>query len=111
MSDREKLHELAGGAFEIADLLDYQSGAIVSQTLVDEEAVTVTVFAFDDGERLSEHTAPHDAMLQVVDGTALVTVDGEDYEVQAGESIVLPAAEPHAVDAASAFKMLLTMIR
>lgn len=111
MSDREKLHELTGAAFEIRDLLDYQSGAVVSQTLVDEEAVTITVFAFDDGERLSEHTAPHDAILQVVDGTALITIDGEEYEVQEGESIVLPANEPHAVDAVSEFKMFLTMIR
>lgn len=111
MSNREKLLELAGSAFDIQGLIDYQSGAIVSQTLVDDEAVTVTVFAFDEGERLSEHTAPHDAILQVVDGTALVTVENEEYEVTGGESIVLPANEPHAVGAVSEFKMLLTMIR
>ncbi|QCC49749.1 cupin domain-containing protein [Halapricum salinum] len=111
MSDRESLLELTGSAFEIRELLDYQSGAIVSQTLVDDESVTVTVFAFDEGERLSEHTAPHDAILQVVDGTAEITIDSEEYEVQAGESIVLPADEPHAVDAVSQFKMFLTMIR
>lgn len=111
MADREKLLDLTGSAFELDDVIDYQRGAIVSQTLVDEEAVTLTVFAFDEGERLSEHTAPHDAVLQVVDGTARVTVDDEDYEVESGESIVLPADEPHAVDADSAFKMFLTMIR
>ena len=111
MSNRESLLELTGGAFEIRDLLDYQSGAIVSRTLVEDESVTVTVFAFDEGERLSEHTAPHDAVLQVVDGSALITIDGEEYEAQAGESIVLPADEPHAVDAVSQFKMFLTMIR
>jgi len=111
MVDREKLLDLVGSSFAIEDLLDYQSGAVVSQTLVDEEAVTVTVFAFDEGERLSEHTAPHDAILQVVDGAALVTVSGTDHEVAAGESIVLPADEPHAVEAASQFKMFLTMLR
>ena len=111
MSNREKLHELAGSVFDIQDLVDYQSGAIVSQTLVDEEAVTVTVFAFDEGERLSEHTAPHDAILQVVDGTARVTIENVEYEVLDGESLVLPANKPHAVGAVSQFKMFLTMIR
>jgi len=111
MTDREKLLDLVGSPFAIESLLDYQSGAVVSQTLVDEEAVTLTVFAFDEGERLSEHTAPHDALLQVVDGTALVTVSDTEHEVAAGESIVLPADEPHAVDAVSEFKMLLTMLR
>ena len=111
MTNRAKLHELVGSAFSIADLLDYQSGAIVSQTLVDEEAVTITVFAFDEGERLSEHTAPHDAILQVVDGTASVTVGDDEYAVEQGESIVLPAHEPHAVTTSSAFKMVLKMVR
>lgn len=111
MANREKLQELTGSAFTIEDLVDYQSGAIVSQTLVDDEAVTITVFAFDTGERLSEHTAPHDAILQVVDGTARITVQGEEYEVTDGESIVLPANDPHAVEAISSFKMLLTMVR
>jgi quercetin dioxygenase-like cupin family protein len=110
MSNREKLHELAGSVFEVQELLAYQPGAIVSQTLVDDEAATVTVFAFDEGERLSEHTAPHDAILQVVDGTAAVTIDAEEHEVSAGESIVLPADVPHGVAAVSQFKMLLTMI-
>lgn len=111
MSNREKLHELVGSAFNIGDIVDYQSGAIVSQTLVDGDDVTVTVFAFDEGERLSEHTAPHDAILQVVDGTGAITVEDEEHEVQNGEAIVLPANKPHAVDAVSQFKMFLTMIR
>ena len=111
MSNRETLHELAGSTFTIEDLIDYQSGAIVSRTLVDDEACTVTVFAFDEGERLSEHTAPHDAILQVVDGTAGIAVGDETHEVQSGESLVLPANKPHAVDAVSQFKMSLTMIR
>lgn len=111
MSDREQLHDLAGDGFKLQDLIDYQPGAVVSRTLVDDEAVTLTVFAFDEGEGLSEHTAPHDAVLQVVDGTARVTVGDDDHEVQQGESIVLPAEVPHAVDAVSEFKMFLTMMR
>jgi quercetin dioxygenase-like cupin family protein len=111
MSERNSLDELAGEAFELEDLIDYQSGAIVSRTLVDETDVTVTVFAFDDTERLSEHTAPHDAILQVLDGTATVTVHDEEYDVDDGETIVLPANEPHAVAADSQFKMFLTMIK
>lgn len=111
MANRERLRELAGTVFDVADLLEYQSGAIVSQTLVDTDAATVTVFAFDEGEGLSEHTAPHDAILQVVEGTARVTIEDDEYEIRDGESIVLPADVPHAVDAGSRFKMFLTMIR
>lgn len=111
MSDGNQLQELAGDVFELGDLIDYQSGAIVSRMLVDSEDVTITVFAFDETERLSEHSAPHDAILQVVDGTATITIGDEAYEVEDGESIVLPANEPHAVDAVSRFKMFLTMIR
>jgi quercetin dioxygenase-like cupin family protein len=111
MTGREQLRALTGETFELTDLLDYQEGAIVSRALVDDESVTVTVFAFDERERLSEHTAPHDAILQVVDGTALVTIDGEEYEVDDGETLVLPAEKPHAVEALSQFKMFLTMIR
>lgn len=111
MSSREQLKSLTGDVFEWQDLIDYQTGSVVSRTLVDEETVTVTVFAFDESQRLSEHTAPHDAILQVVGGTAEITIDGEGYEVDAGETIVLPADDPHAVDALSQFKMVLTMIR
>lgn len=111
MPSREQLKSLTGDVFEWGDLIDYQTGSVVSRTLVDEETVTVTVFAFDESQRLSEHTAPHDAVLQVVDGTAEITIDGDGYEVDAGETIVLPADEPHAVDALSQFKMVLTMIR
>lgn len=110
MTERTKLQDLTGEAFEIESLLDYQEGAIVSRTLVDDESATITLFAFDDTERLTEHTAPHDAILQVVDGTASVSINDDEYEVADGETIVLPANEPHAVAAVSRFKMLLTMI-
>lgn len=110
MSD-DQLADIAGSPLEITDLIDYQDGAIVSRTLVDREAATLTLFACDAGQTISEHTAPHEALLQVLDGTAEVTIDGTDHELEAGESIVFPAETPHAVAAVKQFKMLLTMIR
>ena len=111
MSNREQLQNLTGDVFEWEALIDYQTGSVVSRTLVDEEAVTVTVFAFNETQSLSDHTAPHDAILQVVDGSATVTIGAEEHELRAGETIVLPANEPHAVDAVTQFKMVLTMIK
>lgn len=110
-SDTDQLTELAGEPFHPATLIQIQEGAIVSRTLVDREAATLTVFAFDQGQRLSEHTAPHDALLQVIDGTAEVTIDGESQTIHENEAVVLPADVPHAVTAPTAFKMILTMIR
>lgn len=110
MSD-DRLADLAGSTLELDDLLEYQDGAIVSRTLLDREAATLTVFACDEGQTISEHTAPHEALLQVLDGTAEVTIDGTDHELAAGESIVFPADTPHAVAAVEPFKMLLTMVR
>jgi len=107
----DQLADLAGSVLELETLLDYQDGAIVSRTLVDREAATLTVFACDADQTISEHTAPHEALLQVLDGTARVTIDGTDYELSAGESIVMPADTPHAVAAVDRFKMLLTMVR
>ena len=109
--DRDQLDELVGDAFELADLLDYQEGAIVSRTLIDKETATLTMFALDEGQSISEHSAPHDAILQVLDGTAAVSIGEDDFELEAGEAIVFPSNVPHAVDAPSPFKMLLTMIR
>ena len=102
---------LEGEPFALGELLAYQEGAVVSRTVVDEEAGTVTAFAFDGDERLTAHTAPHRAVLQVLDGTAAVTVADERHEVSAGEAVLLPADVPHAVDAVTRFKMLLTMLR
>lgn len=101
----------AGEPFEFADLIDYQEGAIVSRTLIDEEAATLTAFALDEGQTISEHAAPHVAILRVVDGTGRVTIDGAEHAVEAGEAIALPATVPHAVAAPSRFKMVLTMVR
>lgn len=91
-------------------LVAYQSGSIVSRMLVYTKAGTITVFAFDAGEGLSEHTAPYDAVLQVLDGEALITIADEEYPMKAGELIIMPAKIPHAVHATTPFKMMLTMI-
>ena len=91
--------------------IDYQDGAVVSRTLVKKANGNVTLFAFDQGEGLSEHTTPFDALVHVVDGQAHITIGGVGYEVSAGEAIVMPADIPHALKADSRFKMMLTMIR
>jgi len=99
------------GARRLADVVDYQAGSVVSRTLIKKGTGTVTLFAFDEGEGLSEHTAPFDALVLVADGEAEITISGIAHRVAAGEVILLPAAEPHAVKAVTRFKMLLTMIR
>jgi len=93
------------------DLLAYQEGAIVSRTLVKRSAGTVTLFAFDEAQGLSEHSAPFDALVHVLDGEADIVIAGQAHHLSAGEMIVMPAHQPHALTARTAFKMLLTMIR
>ncbi len=93
------------------DLINYQDGAVVSRTILEKGTGTVTVFAFDKGEGLSEHTAPFDAMVQVIDGTAEITISGEKHAVQNGEVIIMPADKPHSLRAVEKFKMVLIMIR
>lgn len=109
--NEDQLDELAGDVFDVAGLIDYQPGAIVSRTIVDREAVTVTMFAVDAGQSISEHTAHHDAILHVLDGTAHVSIDSDEYEVGSGEGLVFPAGEPHALRGEVRFKMLLTMTK
>jgi len=92
-------------------LIDYSEGSIVSRLIVKSEAGNVTLFAFDKGEELSEHTAPFDALVHILEGEAEVRILGKPYQLTAGNSIIMPADEPHAVAAVTQFKMLLTMIR
>jgi quercetin dioxygenase-like cupin family protein len=99
------------GAQSLGGLVDYQAGSIVSRQIVKDRGGSVTAFAFDAGEGLSEHTTPHEALLQVIDGTARVEIAGKSYDVGAGEIIHLPAGVPHAVQAEERFQMLLVMIR
>jgi quercetin dioxygenase-like cupin family protein len=95
----------------LADLAAYQDGAIVSRQITKADAGNVTLFAFDAGQELSEHTAPFDALVHALDGAAEVTISGEVFALRAGDAIVLPAGQPHALKAVARFKMLLTMIR
>ena len=95
----------------LKELVAYQKQAIVSKTLVEKETGTVTLFAFDQEQALSEHTAPFDALVQVLDGKVDITVAGKPFHLEAGDIIVMPANQPHALKAVTPFKMLLTMIR
>ncbi|NLU05022.1 MAG: cupin domain-containing protein [Methanothermobacter sp.] len=103
--------ELTGKVIKISDLIDYQDDSVVSREIIRKETGTVTLFAFDRGQGLSEHTAPFDAMVQVIDGEAEITISGEKHRLVAGEMIIMPAEKPHAVMAVKPFKMLLPMIR
>jgi len=109
--DEEEAGSLIGQVLKLSGLVAYQDGSVVSRTLIDKPKGTVTLFAFDKGEGLSEHTTPFDALVYVVDGAAEVTISGEAHVVNAGEMIIMPANEPHALRAAERFKMALVMIR
>lgn len=93
------------------DMITYQEGAVVSRQITKAEAGNVTLFAFDKDQGLSEHTAPFDALVYILDGEAQVIISGKPFNLQAGDAIIMPANEPHALKAAQRFKMLLTMIR
>jgi len=101
----------AAEKFSMTDKVTYAEGSIVSKIIIRNEKGNVTLFAFDKGELLSEHTAPYDAIVQVLDGKGEVVIDGKSFELNVGESIVMPANVRHAVIAVEKFKMLLTMIK
>ncbi|MFQ5717366.1 MAG: cupin domain-containing protein [Nitrospinales bacterium] len=105
-SDLEKARPVC-----LRDHIQYAAGAVVSKTLVNRKTGTITLFAFDAGQGLSEHTAPFDAIVQILDGEAELTIGGKIVNVSAGQMVVMPANIPHAVKAIQKFKMLLTMIR
>ncbi len=104
-------NEYLAEGLETEKLVDYQQGTVVSKTLIKKENGTVTLFAFSKGEKLSEHTAPFDALVNVLDGEAEITIAGKPYRVKKGEMIIMPADIPHALAAAENFKMLLVMIK
>ena len=99
------------GVHELAGLVDYQDGAVVSRVVLKGAGANVTAFAFDAGQELSEHTVPHDALVVVVDGEARIAVSGTEHTVAAGQVLRMPGGEPHAVRAARRFKMLLVLLR
>lgn len=102
---------LVGRAIDLKELIAYQEGSVVSRTLNDKKVGTITLFAFGEGQGLSEHTAPYDAFVEIVDGEADVTIAGTDHRVTVGQFIIMPANQPHALRAVTRFKMLLVMIR
>jgi quercetin dioxygenase-like cupin family protein len=97
--------------FNLAQMVNYQTGSVVSRQITKADAGNVTLFAFDAGQELSEHTAPFDALVHVVEGEAEILISGKSFPLKTGEAIIMPADEPHAVKATTQFKMLLTMIR
>ena len=105
------LEACMGKSQKLVSLADYADDSIVSKTILNKPAGTITLFAFDRGQELSEHTASYDAVVQVVDGVAKLTIGGQDIRVSTGDIIIMPANVPHAVAAEEKFKMLLTMIR
>jgi quercetin dioxygenase-like cupin family protein len=111
MSEEDQVSVKTTEVTQLVDLLQYQDASIVSRVLLKNKGGTVTLFAFDEGEGLSEHTAPFDALVVVLDGKADIEIAGESFNVRQGETITLPANRPHAVKAATRFKMLLIMIR
>jgi quercetin dioxygenase-like cupin family protein len=105
------LEACLGKAVALSGLIDYAVDSVVSKTIIDKPVGTITLFAFDKGQRLSEHTAPYHATVEVVEGTGIFTIDGKDIEASAGQILIMPANIRHAVTAGQRFKMLLTMIR
>lgn len=98
-------------AVDIAGLVDYEEGRVVSRTLANKQAVGITLFAFDKGEGISAHSAPGDAMVQILDGEALINIGGRELTATAGQVVVMPADIPHALTAVSQFKMILTVVK
>jgi len=114
MSQNKNSTEIKFGpaqAAPIATLVDYQTGAIVSREIVKSATGRITLFAFDEGEGLSEHTSPFNALVQIIEGEAEIIISGQPHRVEAGELILMPAQQPHALKALKRFKMILTMIR
>ncbi len=103
--------KLLGQVIELSGLIDYQEGAVVSRTIIDKATGTCTLFAFDGGQGLSEHTAPFDALVYILDGEAEVTISGKSLHLKDGDMVIMPANEPHALLAIKRFKMMLVMIR
>ena len=108
---KEDISIPASTAVEVGELVEYSPDSIVSRTLTDKETGSITAFAFDEGQSLSEHTTPYDAFVQVLDGSVLLTIGGEEVEVSEGEIALMPADVPHGLQAPEQFKMMLIMLR
>ena len=111
MAIKKKIENLTAQAVNLSALVEYQEGSVVSRTIVDKKTGTVTLFAFDANQGLSEHKAPYDAIVYILNGEADVIISGKHVRLKEGEMTIMPANEPHALTALTRFKMLLTMIR
>lgn len=108
---KDKVNQLKGRAFDLEPFIEYAGGSVVSKTLLKKETGNITLFAFDSGQGLSEHTAPFDAVVYILDGEARITIGGDPQTVSAGQMLIMPANVAHALQAEVPFKMLLVMIR
>ena len=108
---KENDENIIGSQANINELISYQPGAVVSRTLINKKAGTVTLFSFDEGQSLSEHTAPYDALVHVFDGEAEIIIGGEPHQLNNGDVIIMPGGIPHAVTANKKFKMILVMVK
>lgn len=106
-----KIKDLMGITVDLAGLLDYQDDSVISREIIKKDAGSVTFFAFDEGQGLSEHTAPFDAMVYLADGEADITISGKTNRVEKGQMIIMPAHQPHSLKAIKKFKMLLIMVK
>ncbi len=111
MSKEGTIHDFVKEGRALDGLVEYQDGSVVSRTIIDKPAGTVTLFAFDGGQSLSEHTAPFDALAHVVDGSVEIRISGAPYVLKKGEMIIMPGGQPHALKAIEKFKMMLVMIK
>jgi len=109
--DEQKKDELKGKVLSLKDLVSYQQGTVASRMIISKPAGSITIFSFDEGEGLSEHTAPFDAVVTILDGECEVWLQGETFSLHEGDTIIFPANTPHALSAVTCFKMMLTMIR
>ena len=108
---QEKKEDLHSKVLRLKDLVSYQDGTVASRMIVNKKAGTITIFSFDETEGLSEHTAPYDAVVTILDGRCEVWIAGETFELGEGDAIIMPANKPHALSAITKFKMVLIMIR
>ena len=109
--EQSPMEKLVARAVKLIDLAEYQEGSVVSRTIIDKKTGTVTFFAFDEGQGLSEHTAPFDALVYLLEGEAEVVISGKPLRLKEGEMVIMPANQPHALRAVKKFKMILSMIR
>ena len=109
--EKPRIKTLEAQIVKVIDLVAYQDGSVVSREIINQKTGTVTVFAFDEGQGLSEHTAPFDALAHILEGEVEITISGKPFHLKEGEAIMMPANEPHAVKATKRFKMILTMMR